>query len=216
MLPALGTAGPSRLPVFSFCLPACSEPGRCEEIQTALLADDESTPEGSTAAAVLSIVGERHDVDLVWNAGITNASGSTRLSIAVERTADPARYVVTEQTGGTKADLDCGPVLEVPVRFEWTTADGALAENFEGNLIDDLRSGGVSVSTSSVSFQIDVDTGDLSGSLVPLSDEVDEFSFAAVLGYEERGYVHAISYTRDSGSATERTELVGSWGATEE
>lgn len=123
---------------LAMAVSGCKEEGSfCEEVTNRVIEDDASTPDGFSAISVLEMVGSGHDALLTWRANTTNApsGASIDVSVVVERAADPARHVVTEQRGDTRDDLMCGAELRVPVAVEVRTGDGAIDDVFVGDLV---------------------------------------------------------------------------------
>lgn len=208
--------GPAKVALAPYCLAAsvvvfllaCKSSSRCEEISEVDLADDEATPEGMTADDVIATTSTPHTAAFRWAAGLSNAvpADSTTVTVSVSRLPSPARHLVTEQVGNTEDDLDCGSSLIVPIRLRLETSDGALDDDFEADLVADLRSG----VPSSAELFLDLDFDELAGTLRPIEPGFGELFVR--FGSSERGDLGLRVERRDGGNAVESFRSLGGWG----
>ncbi|MDD9933224.1 MAG: hypothetical protein OXT09_06460 [Myxococcales bacterium] len=115
----------------------------CED-DAQVVAVDEVTPLGFSAAQILAFVEGAHEETLVWHAGqgvtVEPESGEQALSIEVERGDGEIRYVDSSPdpngaTLGGEIGVACRSRLEIDVLLRLRSAGGALDERFEATLV---------------------------------------------------------------------------------
>ena len=189
----------------------CSSKGNnCEEVENVELGDDEPAPTGQTPADVFALAAGSRMAAMTWKAGVTNADASepTQVSVSVERNAETATFVRTEQVGNRKSDLGCGARIVVPVRLAVATDDGALDEQFDAELVYNADDGPVTEDSGATIF-VQFDFSELHGWLLPgdeLMGATGELN--ATFGSDEHGF---LGLALDEGSS-ERYDTAGYWG----